>query len=82
MLARNPETLTSLIAWLETMPNEQEYTYADYRHCMAAQYCAFAGLQYGQNREGCVDFRHQMELIGRDEPRNFGAALKRARAAA
>lgn len=38
MLARNPMTVTNLVAWLEKQPGDGAYNYANSINCMLCQY--------------------------------------------
>ena len=86
-------SLRALIAWLETMPPEQEYNYADSWRCVLGQYLASTG----KDRDDCV-VRFGEPPVDRDwlyyvafgygplnvkkifyPAQTFGAALERAR---
>jgi hypothetical protein len=80
-------TLESLIAWLETKPPEQRYTYTNGWTCMVAQYYKAKGYWFvtvgptrfghGLNRNEELPFGFNA-VAARGEP-TFGAALERAR---
>lgn len=95
MLARNPMTVTSLVAWLEKQPANGEYNYANSIDCMLCRYfraheVAFDGVNattywLGDQRTQLPEHfdniaRGNAGLIVDDCPEwNYGAALRRAR---
>lgn len=88
----DPLSLDSLIAWLEKQPAGKTYCYADSGHCLLSQYFSFAygarssvspswfalkiNGEWGPDQE----LPHKWDRIADGSPRNFGAALDRARA--
>lgn len=93
----DPLSLGALIAWLEKQPANVEYCYIDNGHCLLAQYFTFCGFENvmvgGLGEWSCGPDRnfHKHESrqsppgfygVAAEKPHTFGAALKRARAAA
>src|SRR5690349_18723441 len=80
----NPLSLEALIIWLEQKPSDKVYCYSDHGRCLAAQYNRSLGRKYhvqlifDDPRPGS-DFDYCLEWVAIQEPRTFGAALKRAR---
>lgn len=73
--------LDRLIGWLETMPPEQEYVWADSEYCVYALFGKAHGADYGTAmwallEEVGLDFGRISIL----QPHTFGGALRRARA--
>jgi hypothetical protein len=88
MLAKNPDSIHSMIAWLETKDPDACYDYKDSFHCLNTQYLEFHGLDYGDERTWDVplwhrlhhgDFRYIAEGRGHEDEWTFGKALARAR---
>lgn len=86
---RDPFTLESLIAWLETKPGDIQYFYAAPDTCLLAQYTEASGGTFDRN----TSFYHigdaklsadpykipdELDRIIRPTPNTFGAALSRA----
>lgn len=83
----DPLSLDGLIAWLETMPADGEYDWANIRGCLGFQYLTAVGLPVD-----CCSGDYWIDAHGRDHalpwlpdiaglvPWTFGAALQRARA--
>jgi hypothetical protein len=88
----DPFSRENLIAWLEKQPADTVYCFADFGHCLLAQWLASMDANvYQPERRGTgyeyvvhgrrvdlIDFR----LIAWHLPHTFGAALERARSAA
>lgn len=79
----NPLSLQALIAWLESKPAGDSYTYSAACSCLAAQYNASIGREYLYNPTwfvfGWSKFDSKLERIAAKAPHTFGAALERAR---
>ena len=82
----DPLSLASLIAWLERHPADETYCYMDSGECLAAQYNQSIGRVYQTPNPIRTyfgrSFDAHLERIALEYPRNFGAALERARAIA
>lgn len=89
----DPFSLESLIAWLEKQPEDKSYCYTSSGRCLLAQYFTAQGfadvlvgaydVDYSVNREWDtnVEFGPAFHDIAQGYPRDFGAALARARKA-
>lgn len=81
----DPTALTSLIAWLETMPPRQSYNWMDTCNCLAGQYMHACGIsRMDPDRLLLSELMGGMDrylAVAGMKPHTFGAALKRARAA-
>jgi hypothetical protein len=83
-------SLESLVAWLEKQPASKTYCYVDGGNCLIHQYLAAAGIpvlvvwSHGDYCEvGSHDRKSTSDSfwqVSKGYPRNFGAALERARA--
>ena len=80
-------SLRKFIAWLETMPANQEYNYANPWSCAVGQYLndsgrpgAGLGVSFIKSCMDETDPGRWLWEIAAGVPRTFGAALKRARA--
>lgn len=84
----DPFSLETLIAWAEKQPAAKEYDYWCHR-CYLGQYFEAHGYKINMIGVGTVTFSGQktrnlpphFNHIAMSEPRTFGAALERARAA-
>lgn len=88
----DPFTLASLIAWLETMPDEG-YDYRCNGACLLARYFASAGFENvhmfttgflaanhpSPSWDRIIPMNPVFDSIATGYPRTFGAALERAR---
>lgn len=78
-------SLADLVAWLETMPPEGEYNFANCQGaCLIGQYMAHVGVDwYGHGNPYCETLAaigDRKQIICATRPYTFGAALDRARA--
>lgn len=86
MLARNPDSLLSFIAWLETKDPNEKYDYCAPGDCLLAQYLqAMGSPDYWLTHNGVREAfdGHGQEIVHPSSDRDtwaFGAALERARA--
>jgi len=77
----DPAALTSLIAWLETMPPNGEYDWENCDgECLIGVYGAATGLGAKWHDVHSAYFERDELHIASDTPWTFGAALDRARA--
>lgn len=80
----DPAALTSLIAWLETMPSSKSYDWMDTCNCLAGQYMRACGIsRMDPDRPLLSELLGGMDryaAVAGTEPFTFGAALARARA--
>mgnify|MGYP001602937953 CR=1 FL=1 len=79
-------SMPSFIGWLEKMPTDKQYDFHNCRGaCLLGQYMEAKGIQWWGRKGGCERYPDIPELfraLAVQEPRTFGDALKRARAAA
>lgn len=82
-----PVSLKAFIAWLETMPSEEDYWYGDPETCALGQFRESQGFT-GERRKVdlglpgmMTDWQIALDEIVLPSPCTFGAALERARAA-
>lgn len=85
----DPLSLTSLIAWLETQPADEVYDYTCDEACLLARYFTASGfenvlvgaasLSYGPNWSTDIPLPRGWDYLTWERPRNYGAALQRAR---
>lgn len=82
-------SMDSLVNWLEQQPSQKEYSYFNHRNCLVAQYLKANGHEnpfvysmghYQDNMGIDRSFPMDFDGIAADQPRTFGAALKRAMA--
>lgn len=93
VVAPDPFTLESLIAWLRTKDADEAYDWHDCQgRCLIGQYSSehggpryyhdqcdlFAQVADGKPSSGLLDGGCRAELIAQGEPHTFGAALSRA----
>lgn len=90
----DPLQLGTLIAWLEKQPGETAYDYGCNGGCLLALYFqahGFTGAMMGSvtfwwvdkgQQTPILDLPNGFNVIARQHPRTFGAALERARAVA
>lgn len=83
VMKNEPLSLASLIAWLETMPLEQKYNYADCKgNCLIGQYLTSIGSDMKSYwiMSTVTLYRGSPGYVAATLPHTFGAALTRARA--
>lgn len=76
-------SLASFISWLETMPTDGWYSFADCRGgCMMGQYMAAHGREWNDANytAACLEVFGSTHFLPAltGQPRTFGAALERA----
>ena len=79
----DPFSLDSLIVWLENQPAGKQYDFNDRRgRCLLCQYLADAapGVYWCRAYIKITRSAPETELVARQTPWTFGAALERARA--
>lgn len=73
-------SMSTLIGWLETKPVDEGYYFFSCRRCLLLQY--LAAIKGPGHDIDYVDLPETFKDVAFETPWTFGAALKRARAAA
>lgn len=82
-------TMPALIAWLRKQSPRKRYVFVDNRNCLIARFVKSQGFKdvhvipCALTADGrYYQYPYRLNQVASDDPATFGAALKRARAAA